>query len=135
MKKILLAAFGVMLIGSAVWAVNVNQVGVKSDFATGASVTAVNRVSYTEFNQLVDTIRGIFNKYVKGFHKIGINVEPSDIAALKVKGLIRVKMLEKKPDCDEERWGSIYADKHEGHLFGCNKEGWVQLDTSEPVCE
>lgn len=127
MKKLLFIALAVIAFGTIVWAADVGLIPSKN---TGESV------SYTEFNTLVKTIKGIFNRNFAGKNKIGINMLPTSSASLSVKGLLRVKPITtaSRPNCKNIIKGSIYADSTKKHLWGCNGNDWVQLDTQDPVC-
>lgn len=128
MKKSLIIALGVVMFGAIVFAAP----SYVTDFTaknTGESV------SYTEFNTLVKTIKGVFSQRFSN-HNVGINTTPSTEAILKFNGLVKIVPMKTadRPTCDSSIGGSVYADSDDGHLWGCNETAWVQLDTAEPLC-
>ena len=130
MKKYLLSLLGLGLFAGAVFAINVNSIPDKSP---GAQVT------YTEFNSLINVLKGIFNTEQSGTgrHFIGINQNTVDNITLSVKGLIMVKPVSSssKPTCDTSTEGAIFADSDgDKHLWGCNGKEWVKLDSTPPSC-
>ena len=132
MKKSLIIAFSLVLFGGIIFATpsSVTNFQVKQD---GQSV------SYSQFNSLISTIKGIFNQGFNNYN-IGINTAPSEQPALKVNGLVKIVPMKEsdRPNCDLETAGAIYSElagiDGDGHLWGCNATDWVQLDTADPVC-
>ena len=80
MKKYLLSLLGLGLFAGAVFAINVNVNSIP-DKSPGAQVT------YTEFNSLINVLKGIFNTEQSGTerHFIGINKNTVDNITLSVK--------------------------------------------------
>ena len=129
MKKSLLIAFGVLVSATLVWAVagtyNVNSVPVKS---TGESV------SYEEFNNLLGTIRGIFNKEnADGTKSLGLNEVAPDGVGFDVNGAIQLAGDYVDADCVADFAGTVYFDNSNYHFWLCDGTNWQKLDAEN--CE
>ncbi len=139
----MLIVLGVLVSGAVVWAItNVSDVVEKKDSSQICSSSDPNdqechKVSFDDFNYLIDVTRGIFNTVTRNNHKIkiGINIESEGKhSSLIVKDLILVKPGATKPECQSNFEGAIFADSGDGHLWGCNGTEWKQLDTDPPTC-
>ena len=128
MKKILLISLGVFCAGSIVWAVSIKSVDNIEVKGPNSKI-----VLFSDFNDLIGTIKGIFNSG-KNRHRIGINIESKDTnSSLKIRKALVIKPSATKPACKPEIEGSIFAETGNGnHLWGCDGNTWLQLDTDPP---
>ncbi len=127
-KSLLLVSLGLVVIGSVFALNNVEKVSDIEDKQTGGTV------SYTEFNVLVNTLRGLHNTLITGdenpaiINKLGINVPNEDNnVSLKVANFLRLKPNDESPGCNDDYKGTLVV-KADKKLYGCNGSSWVPLN-------
>ena len=87
------------------------------DKAEGDSLTAA------EFNQIVDVLEGVQN--ITG--SIGIGTAPDTSVKLDIDGSMKLAPQSSGGTCSTSLEGVVYV-KTDGHWYGCNGTGWMQLD-------
>jgi predicted heme/steroid binding protein len=131
MKKIIPAVLGVLFLTitmfSGVGAADVTSGGNKID-----PKPAGGYVTSAEFNNIVDTLRGIYNTFNGSVYSWGINKSPAAGITLDIDGPITFGANTHSSACDGNFAGSIYFNSTNNHFWYCNGTDWQQMDGSLP---